>query len=221
MKKTGKKIFKYLKQFPTIGYITLIVVLILCFGLAHFFDEYNAEAFIAGLAIFGGVIAFFVIELKNSESACKQLTIQEYHRIADKDGALQWLYHMSESEFQDVLNLVQNPDDDENRRDKLRDKEDEDFLKIEDELGQLDEFAAGINSELYDYSIFKTLAFNYCRKRVTPRLREILKRYKDSSYCNLRALVATMFVEDLEQRKEKEIERDTARNKALEYIKDM
>lgn len=133
------------------------------------------------------------IEEETAERERKNLTIEQYHRIAYGDGPLRTFYQMTDDKYKEYLDIASS------KRDDLREDEDETFLKLEDMLGMLDEFASGINEELYDYETFRALAYNYCKKRVFNKLSEILHCYNndknnnDLSYQNLDTLLKRIY----------------------------
>lgn len=136
-------------------------------------------------------IAFF-LSRKDYSTGKKHLTIEQYHRIADEKGPLHWFYHMSFEEYYKYYLMANNRDTTSPKRDKIhdtyREEPDEEFIKLEDNLGKLDEFAAAINHRLYKKSTFYILAENYCKKRVVPRIHLILNGYDSGNYKNLRKL---------------------------------
>lgn len=128
-------------------------------------------------------ILAFVKSNSNDVKEQKKLTIDNYHRISDKDGALWWLYHMTDKEYNDILYLAKLD------HDSLRSARNDNFIQLEDMLGMLDEFGSAIECELYDYETFNKLAGNYCKERVTPHLAAILNTYGRDSYVNIKSLV--------------------------------
>ena len=141
--------------------------------------EYTKVA--VSIVALGISIASFVISQTTKRQSRKVLTINEYHRIADNKGALHYFYHMSDEKYKTILSLA--------KKDHEKSRNNELFVELEDNLGKFDEFAAGINSRLYDYKIFKILAFNYCRNKIIPKLDGIMPTYKnDNSYANLKKL---------------------------------
>ena len=140
---------------------------------------------ISAISVTFAIIAFFR-SVGSANKERKNLTIDQYHHIAYGDGPLCWFYHMTDTEYKHYLSLARGD------HDSYRNSGDKDFLVLEDKLGELDEYASAINSKLYDYKTFKILAFNYCSKRVTPKLVKILKHYKKGNYKNIKMLVNKM-----------------------------
>lgn len=133
------------------------------------------------------------MNIKTTKNNLRNQTIDQYRRLSDKaiKGPFYWLYHMDINEFEEIKAIALQ-DHDTNRK---RDSENfEKFTKLEDNLGEIDEFASGIITKLYDYKTFKALALNYCRKRVVPRIDDVLKGYNNNlnSYKSLRYLVLRM-----------------------------
>lgn len=129
------------------------------------------------------------MERESNDRTRKQLTIEQYHRIAYGDGPLRTFYQMNDEEFAKLLSLASGD------RDYYRTEKYPPFLKLEDMLSALDEYASGIEAGLYDYDTFKTLAFNYGKKRVFGKIEQILNCYNNSkgnhdlSYHSLVALI--------------------------------
>ena len=164
----------------------------------------------AALASILSIIAIFMSGFDHSMNK-KAMTIEQYHRIADKDGPLNWFYHMSFEEYYKYYLManernITSPNR-KKERDDYRTEKHERFNLLEDNLGKLDEFAAAINHRLYKKSTFNILAENYCKKRVVPRIHLILNGYNSENYKNLRKLNNKMNKErDYTVALEKEIE---------------
>lgn len=183
--------------------------------------------FIIAVIGFGFSIYNFVTGLVKSSADNKRLTIEEYHRIADEGCPLHWFYHMTDLELNDIKYLLTID------HDILREKRDPRIIELEDNLGKLDEFASAIYKRLYHYRIFKKLAINYCRKRVTPHLIDILSLYKSHSYRSIRWLTYKMQRDNIsyymkhkkateKELKTKEIELQKAKNyKDVEKVGDI
>ena len=146
------------------------------------------------IAIIAAVVSTFfailniIFYFKDNRRDKRTLTIQAYQRLADKDGPLHYFYHMPNSQFVLVIRLLLKK-----QNDKIREENNQFFTKFEDELDMFDEFAAGINAGLYEYNVFDILAYNYCRKRIMPKLKYIEKLYnKDYQYRNLKQLYKLM-----------------------------
>lgn len=142
-------------------------------------------SFISAVSVTFAIIAFFR-SVTSANRDRKNLTIEQYHRIAYENGPLRWFYQMNKEDYNHFLALASG------NHDSYRKERNKDFLLLEDNLGILDEYASAINSKLYDYKTFKILAYNYCKKRVTPKLVEILKNYKKGNYKNIKRLVNRM-----------------------------
>ena len=148
---------------------------------AHIISIVSA-AVSSGLTIMNVVIA-----CRQKKSDKTNLTIHQYQLIANPGGALHYFYHMKSDEFIKLIRLLRK------KHAEVRKDDDGTFKDFEDNLGKLDEFAAGINAKLYNYHIFEILAFNYCCTTLLPKLKKILPLYEDdNSYANIRKLYERM-----------------------------
>ena len=178
-----------------IGSVIILCIIIVCFFNLCFADNV-ANIVEAIMAVITGILVWKIND-SATKREMKRLTMEKYDKLADSKGALHFFYHMSDHDTKKYEKAVKNDRDRERNRAKSK------IHEIEDHLGDLDVFAAGIFSKqkLYDYEVFKALAFNYCRKVVIPKLADsFLKHYPSSSYTNLRYLVCKMQIDDLSDR---------------------